>query len=780
MKKLLYLLPLLLLVILSSCDTTDLQFDNHDYVLKYDNEQHYQECECGDIIDTQAHTFSDPIIRLEPTCTNTGIKEYKCTGCEFIKLEDIAALGHIEIIDKAIEVGCENEGLTEGSHCERCNQVLTKQEAIECLGHDYSEFQTVKEATCEGEGLEKKVCNNCSNEVFNTLPAKGHEYTEFITSKEPTCEGEGLEKKTCPNCPSEIFNTLEPKGHTYSDFTTIKNPTCTETGLKSRSCACGHIDYAEIEPKGHTPKDGESLNSTCTEYGHTAPVLCKDCGITLTKEELLPLLDHNYNSGVVIQAPQIRTYGLMEYTCIDCGNIKRERIAKLAVTSEFVVDSISFDNNIEIDCVVGSNDYEIKYIKYNDIEYLYYVDRNQSTYVMKALYKLEYNGVMMLYTHDKYLNTWTHQQYGDSTIFEDFKAYTYKIVNLTVDNFESLTLVNQNTKLYGMITYNETTKNISTELNNNGTIMQTGMYNLFDFDFYYDDKEIVIPSMGNIHSLPEDNKCIDCGMTCFTITDSSGLYAEEYYVYEDLTFAYSAIEYKEGRLPSYFKQEIIKYENTYNELVSYKIKRYLSTDILIYSFLIDSYTYNPETGYLEINYIDAAGEIVDIRTHLNLDGTMEFEIMGSSPYHDYPDSHIGQLFEYRNNKKAYQFRFTENTMVVEVYKTLDLFYIPESNKLFDNIHYGEPDDIFYYYGNQTYYDSETYEFISCSLYIDGLSYKLTIEDRDINIDGTIFDIKCLNHMEIYYYIECENGYSYRVYIHENCIREIREYAPATT
>ena len=50
---------------------------------------------------------------------------------------------------------------------------------------------------------------------------------------------------------------------------------------------------------------------------------------------------------------------------------------------------------------------------------------------------------------------------------------------------------------------------------------------------------------------------------------------------------------------------------------------------------------------------DEAGEIVDIRTHINLDGTMEFEIMGSSPYHDYPDSHIGQLFEYRNNKKAY-------------------------------------------------------------------------------------------------------------------------------
>lgn len=140
MKKLFYILPLLLLFVLTGCNQTNLKFDNHEFELKYNQEEHYEECSCGDIKNITAHTLDEGTIRLEPTCTEKGIKEYKCNSCDFIKYEDIEPLGHIEIIDKAIEVGCENEGLTEGSQCERCNQVLTKQETIECEGHTYSEF----------------------------------------------------------------------------------------------------------------------------------------------------------------------------------------------------------------------------------------------------------------------------------------------------------------------------------------------------------------------------------------------------------------------------------------------------------------------------------------------------------------------------------------------------------------------------------------------------------------------------------------------------------------
>ena len=52
MKKLLYLIPILLLtLILTSCiNTNSIKKDIHEYHASYNDEYHYEECDCGDII----------------------------------------------------------------------------------------------------------------------------------------------------------------------------------------------------------------------------------------------------------------------------------------------------------------------------------------------------------------------------------------------------------------------------------------------------------------------------------------------------------------------------------------------------------------------------------------------------------------------------------------------------------------------------------------------------------------------------------------------------------
>lgn len=99
-----------------------------------------------------------------PDCTNPGWTESSyCSVCgrNFVKPEDIPALGHDVVIDEAVEATCEHSGLTEGSHCSRCNEVFVEQEVIPATGHD-PVIDPAVPATTTSTGLtEGAHCANC-------------------------------------------------------------------------------------------------------------------------------------------------------------------------------------------------------------------------------------------------------------------------------------------------------------------------------------------------------------------------------------------------------------------------------------------------------------------------------------------------------------------------------------------------------------------------------------------------------------------------------------------
>ena len=61
------------------------------------------------------HTYEARVTK-EPTCTEEGIKTYACS-CGEEYTEQIAALGHKEVTDPAVEPTETEDGKTEGSHC---------------------------------------------------------------------------------------------------------------------------------------------------------------------------------------------------------------------------------------------------------------------------------------------------------------------------------------------------------------------------------------------------------------------------------------------------------------------------------------------------------------------------------------------------------------------------------------------------------------------------------------------------------------------------------------
>lgn len=97
-----------------------------------------------------------------------------CGGCK-----------HIERADAAVAATCTESGLTAGSHCSECGEVLVKQEVVPATGHT-EVIQEEQEATCTESGLtEGRYCKDCG-EVFakqSTISALGHTTTSGTCSR---------------------------------------------------------------------------------------------------------------------------------------------------------------------------------------------------------------------------------------------------------------------------------------------------------------------------------------------------------------------------------------------------------------------------------------------------------------------------------------------------------------------------------------------------------------------------------------------------------------------
>ena len=83
---------------------------------------------------------------------------------------------HTLVTDAAIVATCTKSGISEGSHCSVCNEVIVAQKEVPALGHDWSgEWTIVKEATATTDGKRETICtrDGCGQKKYETIPATG-------------------------------------------------------------------------------------------------------------------------------------------------------------------------------------------------------------------------------------------------------------------------------------------------------------------------------------------------------------------------------------------------------------------------------------------------------------------------------------------------------------------------------------------------------------------------------------------------------------------------------
>ena len=284
----------------------------------------------------------------DATCTSNGLTEGKhCSRCDEIIVAQtvIDAKGHTVVVDEAVAPSCTKTGLTEGKHCSVCNEILVKQGIEPVIAHRYDdkyddscnvcggirdtecahrEIEVIPgyASTCTDPGLTQgQKCKKCGEVITHqtVINAKGH--TEVIDEAiSATCTNTGLTAgKHCSTCDKVLVEQgiVPTLPHTYSEWVVTKTANCGQDGEMTRSCTCGAKQTEVIYGAGmHGEIIDPAVEPTCTTTGLTEGKHCSYCGTVLVQQEVVPTLEHVYNT----------TYSFDNsfhwYACKGCGTAK--------------------------------------------------------------------------------------------------------------------------------------------------------------------------------------------------------------------------------------------------------------------------------------------------------------------------------------------------------------------------------------------------------------------------------------------------------------------------
>ncbi len=293
---------------------------------------------------------------------------------------------HEVVIDEAVAASCTGEGLTQGSHCSKCGEVLEAQTVIPATGHQYVD------GTCE------KCGDILYIEMDGVRYTKEEDLSGNSTIHVSAKPGEKISGKV--NIPAEVtmgdtaYTVTVIDANAFADQTELTYVTLPKTitnigskafagctsleGMKFKAKTApeaaedawegaGTEDFTIITPKNardyyniekisgatvrpetdaeheHDMQKFEAKAQTCTQPGNIEYYICRDCdnvyadaagkrGILLIDTYLQPL-GHDWELDFTIDIPATAaTQGEKSIHCRRCG--ERSRIVKYSLEDE--------------------------------------------------------------------------------------------------------------------------------------------------------------------------------------------------------------------------------------------------------------------------------------------------------------------------------------------------------------------------------------------------------------------------------------------------------------
>ena len=154
------------------------------------------------------------------------------------------------------EVTCTEDGYTGDMVCTNCYKTTEKGKVIESTGHDWSEWDVTKEATCTEKGSQERTCSVCEEIETEEIAALGHDWSEWTVIKEATHRAEGSQERTCSVCEEVETKVIAKLANPFVDVTEdqywhepvmwaldeeITNGTSDTTFSPEDDCTRGHV-----------------------------------------------------------------------------------------------------------------------------------------------------------------------------------------------------------------------------------------------------------------------------------------------------------------------------------------------------------------------------------------------------------------------------------------------------------------------------------------------------------------------------------------------------------
>ena len=269
---------------------------------KYDDTNHWHECECGDKADIAAHSASEWIIDTAATETADGAKHKECTVCKkVLETATIPATGSSHTHSYGTE--WKYDGTNHWHECE-CG------DKADVAAHSASEWIVDTDATETADGAKHKECTVCKKVLeTETIPATGSTHTHSYGTD---WKYDGTNHWHECQCGDKA----DIAAHSASEWIIDTAATETADGAKHKECTvCKKVlETAPIPATGstHTHSYGTDWKYDDTNHWHECE--CRDKADTAA---------HSFQ-WVIDKAATKKATGIKHEECTVCGAKRSE------------------------------------------------------------------------------------------------------------------------------------------------------------------------------------------------------------------------------------------------------------------------------------------------------------------------------------------------------------------------------------------------------------------------------------------------------------------------